>query len=101
MAQVSISINGKSYLLGCEDGGEAQLRALAGLVDERVRRVAADAAPLGETRLILIAALMLAEEVSDAKVQVARLQTAHDSLETQAEEALNAAAARIEAMSPG
>ena len=108
MAQLTIEINGKPYIVGCEDGQEPQLRALAEIVDARVREIAPDAGPMGETRLMLLAALMLADEVGNLKGKITgaqgRAEQAEKALE-QAEEkliaAIDAATRKIEAMAAG
>ncbi len=81
MAQVTIRINGYSYPVGCEDGQERHLEAMADEVDRRVDEIKAAAGTLGESRLLMLAALMLADELHDRKRefdevrrQVARLE---------------------------
>jgi cell division protein ZapA len=103
MAQVTLSVNGRPYVVGCEDGQEAHLTELARLFDEQVRQVSRDVGQLGETRLFLMAALLLADELSDLRGRVgglqadnARLQAEAGSVEGRAAAALEAAARRIE-----
>lgn len=103
MAQVTIQINGRPYAVGCEDGQEAHLQDLARLFDRQVRQVSEDMGQLGETRLFLMGALLLADELMDAKArlpavqaELARLQSDNARLESRAAAALEKAAARIE-----
>ncbi|MFM8754522.1 MAG: cell division protein ZapA [Phenylobacterium sp.] len=103
MAQVTLSVNGRPYVVGCEDGQEAHLTELARLFDEQVRQVSQEVGQLGETRLFLMAALLLADELSDLRGRVgglqadnARLQAEASSVEGRAAAALEAAARRIE-----
>lgn len=103
MAQVTIQINGRPYAVGCEDGQEAHLAELARLFDHQVRQVSEDMGQLGETRLFLMGALLLADELMDAKArlpsvqaELARLQSDNARLEARAAAALEKAAARIE-----
>ena len=105
MAQLTLEINGKPYTVGCEDGQEAHVRSLAEIIDARVREIAPDAGAMGETRLILLGALMLADEVSSLKGRLAgalsRAELAEQTLEQSDEKvvaALDAAAQKIEAM---
>ena len=58
MSQVTIEVNGRPYVVGCEDGQERRLTELAAQLDAQVRQVAMDVGPLGETRLILMGALV-------------------------------------------
>ncbi|MBX5453279.1 MAG: cell division protein ZapA [Acidobacteriia bacterium] len=67
MAQVTVRINGYAYTVGCEDGQEAHLQAMAQQVDERIERIKAVAGPSGEARLLMLAALLLADELHDLK----------------------------------
>jgi len=74
MAQVTIEVNGKPYTVGCEDGQEHHLTHLAGLFDHQVRQISADVGQLGETRLFLMGALLVADELADAKARLAQAQ---------------------------
>jgi cell division protein ZapA len=103
MAQVTVEVNGRPYAVGCEDGQEQHLLDLARMFDQQVRHVSADMGQLGDTRLFLMGALLLADELSDAKTRLAslqaevgRLQTERARLETRAVSALEAAALKIE-----
>ena len=105
MAQVTIEINGRPYVVGCEDGQEANLRDLAVLFDHQVRQVAAEVGNLGETRLFLMGALLMADELADAKAKLVRANTElkrmhafHNDAEARAIAALDAASRRIEAL---
>ena len=105
MAQINIEVNGRPYLVGCEDGQEASLRELAALFDANVRQVSGQIGQLGETRLLLMGALLMADELADAKTRLARLQAElnharqlSEHLEARAAKAVDATAARIEAL---
>jgi cell division protein ZapA len=103
MAQISVEVNGRPYAVGCEDGQEAHLVELAKMFDHQVRQVGQDMGQLGDTRLFLMGALLLADELSDARgrlaalqTEVARLQSDRSRVETRAVLALDNAAKRIE-----
>ncbi|HET6971667.1 MAG TPA: cell division protein ZapA [Phenylobacterium sp.] len=103
MAQINVEVNGRPYAVGCEDGQEAHLMELAKLFDRQVREVSQDMGQLGDTRLFLMGALLLADELYDAKgrlaalqVEVNRLQTDRSRIESRAVNALETAASRIE-----
>jgi cell division protein ZapA len=103
MAQVTLDVNGRSYVVGCEDGQEPHLRELAKLLDRHVREVAGDLGQLGETRLFLMGGLLLADELSETKARLSavqaelgRLQSDHARLESRAVAVLEGAAKRIE-----
>jgi cell division protein ZapA len=103
MAQVTIEVNGRPYVVGCEDGQEQHLRDLAKVFDVHVRNVSQEMGQLGDTRLLLMGALLLADELSDARTRLAaqqaeitRLQTTQSRTENRAILALESAAKRIE-----
>lgn len=104
MGQLTVHINGKAYLVGCEDGEEARLKMLAEALDEKLSAIGADAA-LGETRLMLMGALMFADEtaasqerVAAAEAENARLQKLLDAADARAIAVIEATAKRIEGM---
>ena len=103
MAQINIDVNGRPYAVGCEDGQEPHLMELARMFDHQVRQVSQDMGQLGDTRLFLMGALLLADELADARArlgalqaEVGRLQTDRGRIETRAVAALEGAAKRIE-----
>jgi cell division protein ZapA len=65
MAQVAVRIGGYPYTVGCQDGEEAHLRAMAARVDETVAAVKATGGQGGEARLLMMAALLLADRIHD------------------------------------
>ena len=67
MAQVTLRINGYAYTLGCQDGEEDHLHAMAAEVDKRIDSVKASAGPSGEARMLVIAALLMADEVYEMR----------------------------------
>ena len=69
MAQVTVKINGYSYTVGCEDGQEQHLAAMAGQVEERIDSIKALGGQSGEARLLVLAALLMADELHDLKIE--------------------------------
>jgi cell division protein ZapA len=110
MPQVSVTINGRQFRMACEDGEEGHLTKLAEDLDARITRLRGRFGEIGDTRLTVMAALTLADELSEVRQklqrlepEVANLQNASvasrdDSEATQTAiiAALNAAAERIE-----
>lgn len=74
MGQVSISINNQRYTLACRDGEEDRLLSLARLVDSKIRMLTARLGQVGDTKLLLMAALLLADEMDDLRTQLCRSQ---------------------------
>jgi cell division protein ZapA len=75
MGQVTVRVGGYSHPVSCEDGQEAHLVSLAAEVDKRVGSIRAMGGQFGESRLLLLAALLLADEVHDLKVAVAQAKS--------------------------
>jgi len=69
MAQVDLEINGRLHTVGCGDGEEPRLRALARYVDAKLRDLMSRVGPLGEARLLLLTCLTLADELGEAYQQ--------------------------------
>jgi cell division protein ZapA len=63
MAQVTVRINGYAYTVGCRDGEEEHLQAMAGEVDRRIDSVKAVAGPSGEARMLVMASLLMADDL--------------------------------------
>jgi cell division protein ZapA len=65
--QISVTINGRAYPVACDEGQEARIRELARLIDGKVAAFARQVGQAGEARLLVLAALVLADELADAK----------------------------------
>jgi cell division protein ZapA len=66
MAKVSLTINGRKYALGCDDGEEARLERLGHQLDERVTLLANQFGQIGDVRLLVMAGITLMDELDDA-----------------------------------
>ena len=75
MGQVTVRVGGYSHPVSCEDGQEAHLVALASEVEKRVMSIKSMGGQFGEGRLLLLASLLLADEVHDLKVAVAQAKS--------------------------
>ena len=65
MAEVDLTIAGRSYRIACRDGEEANLRSAAALVDAKSREALAGLGTLSEARQLLFASLLLADQLID------------------------------------
>jgi cell division protein ZapA len=74
MAQVSIKINGRDYLIACEDGEEEHLTFLAEYVNRQVDGLVENVGQVGEARLLLMASLLVADELSETSRQLDELR---------------------------
>ena len=74
MAQVNTTIAGRQFRLACEDGQEEHLQALAKDIDRRIVDLRAKFGEIGDTRLTVMAALMVADELAETLRKVRRLE---------------------------
>ena len=62
MPLVNVMVNGRAYTIACDDGEEDHLKELAGHVDAKAREVLASVGQVGDTRMLLMAALLATDE---------------------------------------
>jgi cell division protein ZapA len=74
MAQVNATIAGRQFRLACEDGQEDHLQLLAKDLDERIAQLRAKFGEIGDTRLTVMAALMVADELAETTRRLRRLE---------------------------
>ncbi len=74
MAQLTVKINGYAYTIGCADGQEQHLQAMAEQVESRVSKIKALGSQSGESRLLVQAALLMADELHDLALEMASLR---------------------------
>lgn len=67
MAQVKLDVGGRQYEVACRDGEEERLRMLARLVDNRASDVVRAIGRGNEARELLMTALLLADELDEAR----------------------------------
>ena len=67
MAKVNVTVAGRSYLLACKEGGESHLEALTADIAAKADKLLAQLGPMNEGQLLLMSALMLADELHDLK----------------------------------
>ncbi len=94
MAELSLHVGGRAYSVACRDGEEAHLTFLAATVDKKVRDARSAVGDTSETRQLLLAALLLADELQD-QAAAAPQQEAKDDAHLVALEQL---AERVEQM---
>lgn len=68
MGQVIVEIGGRSYSLACRDGDEAHLAGLATEIAEKAEGLTRSLGPMSEPRLLLMAALVVADELYDLRI---------------------------------
>lgn len=75
-SQVRVSVNGRSYRIGCDAGDEARILELSQYLDGRVRELAARVGQVGDERLLLMTALVLADELAESVAEAESLRQA-------------------------
>lgn len=110
MPQISVTINDRVYRMACEDGQEDHLMGLARDVDRRVTGLRGKFGEIGDARLVVMAAITIADELADSGQRIARFEQdiaallqANDAAAKRAQDAeaamasaVSAAAERIE-----
>jgi cell division protein ZapA len=74
MAQVTVTIGGRVYRLACNEGEEPHLEKLASALDSKIDEIRGSFGEIGDQRLVVMAALTIADELSEAKRSIAALE---------------------------
>jgi cell division protein ZapA len=74
MSQVNVTINGRQFRMACEDGQEDRVTDLARDLDARIEGLRAKFGEIGDTRLTVMAALTVADELAEMGLRVKRLE---------------------------
>lgn len=77
MPLVNVMVNGRAYTIACDEGEQEHLKSLAAEVDAKVQELLASVGQVGDQRLVLMSALLLADELHAARTQ---LETAKQEL---------------------
>ncbi|OYW58936.1 MAG: cell division protein ZapA [Rhizobiales bacterium 17-65-6] len=93
MAQVSVTIAGRQYRMACDEGQEEHLVRLARDVDARIAQLRTAFGEIGDQRLTVMAAVTIADELSEARARIRALESDLDGQR----DARASALARIEA----
>jgi cell division protein ZapA len=71
MPLVNVMISNRAYTIACDEGEEEHLKELAAHVDAKAREVLASVGQVGDARMLLMAALLIADEHNDLAAKVA------------------------------
>ena len=96
MSDVTIEINGRAYQIACEDGQEDHLQRLAEFLEKRLQDVASTVGEVGQERLLVMAGLLIADELSDllAEIDEARANPSPETVRHLQDEASEKAEAK-------
>jgi len=67
MADLTINFNGQAYHLACQNGEEEHLARLAAYVDSKAKKLAGKMGSVGDNRLLLMTAILIADELEELK----------------------------------
>ncbi len=67
MSEVSITINGRIYEIGCDVGQEGRVAELAAYIDQRLQQISRSGAAYSDAHLMVLTALVLADEIYEAR----------------------------------
>src|SRR5678815_2548128 len=103
MPLVNVLVNGRAYTVACDEGEENHVRELGEYLDKRVRELSGSVGQVGDARLLLMAGLVIADELSEA---LSKLQERDNDLhalksgggQDRAAQAIEDAASRLEAI---
>ena len=74
MATVTVSINNRNYRMACDDGQEEHLTRLAKELDQRIAQLRGDFGEIGDMRLTVMAALIVADELTEQSQRIRRVE---------------------------
>jgi cell division protein ZapA len=97
MSKVNLIIGGRDYAVACAAGEEDHVRYLGGLIEDKLESLP-PATAQSETRVLLFAALLLADEVSELREQVPPEGGQNGGQDMRLAERLDAIAQRLEAL---
>jgi cell division protein ZapA len=101
MAQVSLTIDGHKYRVACNEGEEARLESLAGVIDDKIGEMRKAFGEIGDQRLVIMAALTIADNLAEARDAAAAERKRSDAAEERAQalaSSLDALGARLESL---
>jgi len=96
MANIDVDVAGRRYNVACRDGEEDHLRSLAAIVDKRAGDAASALGGLTETRQLLFAALLIADDLKETRAGAGLPDPTPPPPDTEVAEALERLAGRME-----
>lgn len=90
MAAVVVSIAGRTYRMSCDDGEEQRIEELAQFVESKIQSMRESFGEIGEQRIIVMAALTIADEAKEARAKAISKEAEMASLRAELEAARKA-----------
>ena len=98
MATIDIEVAGRRYNVACRDGEEEHLHSVAAEVDRRAQDAAAALGSLTETRQLLFAALLMADDIKEMRAGAGIAEPPPPPPDPAVAQALERLAARVESL---
>lgn len=74
MSEITLKINNRGYSLSCDEGQEQRLADLGSYVNSRLNDIAAAGAATNESHLLVLTALVLADEIFEMRDEMQDLR---------------------------
>lgn len=109
MAEVNLTIDGRTYGIACDDGQERRVQQLGQYIDQRMSELSNGSGATSKAQLMVLTALLLADEVFDLRsslqqaanqnqhLQQANQPVVYQGLTPQDEKAVTSAIAKLAA----
>ena len=81
MPEITVNINDQDYAIVCDPGEEDHLKDLSARIDFKVRELTERFGKIGETRLMVMASLLIADEIHELNKRIDSELTKISSLE--------------------
>lgn len=86
MPEAAVTLNGRVYRLACGEGEEARLQQLLRIVNEKLDKLVAEYGQVGEDRLFLMTAVLIADDMLEARDKAERLERMLETAKARARE---------------
>ena len=80
MAEVDVEINSRTYKVACDDGQEEHLTRLGSYVNSRMKELIASVGQIGDASLLVMVALLIADELSEAYAELETMNSASNGV---------------------
>lgn len=89
MSQISVTINGKTYRMACDEGQENHLIQLSQKFDGYVGQLKGSFGEIGDQRLTIMAGIMVVDELTELQKKMAKLELELEQLTISRDDALS------------
>jgi len=76
MGSVQVTVNGRAYSVACDDGQEAHVARLGSYLEQKVGQLVKAVGQVGDARLLVMASLMITDELVDTDQALTQLKSA-------------------------